>query len=511
MLQYFLYLAGAVILAVSVFIALRLILNKTRLKYYEKQGIPTYFYPGLGFLGFFSKNRPENQTKSSNEFFKKVAKEHPSGVVAVNNTFDANCSLFIYKSEHIKEYLLHEEFLEKKSFLPDGIEVFGFFMLNGDIVTRAKALFAKFFAPEGMEPFCPQMCRIIHDVFNKFIEKRGITKDSFTRIDLSELFEPLMKRIAFLIVFGKLDVANDSDEEKLYKMLYEIITVYKNLKSYPWVVIAPALSRFLRLPSPAKKMLEIRDKQIEIMKRLVKRREEDPTPLGESVIDRMIKHNRECVQSGDLSNYIHEKEMVGTFNLFLFAGTDTSQNSLKMAICSMTDPHLKKEVDEIATQVIDKDGISTSQQLNDSTVLTEWVKETLRANNPVPQGGFRFAKKDLKFSTFTLKKGDGISINMVGLNHNESIYPDSDKFDMTRFSHKIENHLPRYQSVPFGVGRRSCMGRFLGELMIRAIITQFCRRFDVQKPDDVKEYYRFSQIITMAENPIVLIKERRLD
>ena len=151
----------------------------------------------------------------------------------MNNTFDANCSVYIYKSEHVKDYLLYEEFLEKKSFIPDGIEVFGFFMLNGDIVTRAKALFAKFFAPEGMEPFCPQMCRLIQDVFNKFIEKQGITKDTFKRVDLSELFEPLMKRITFLIVFGKTEqVDPDSDEEKLYKMLYEITTVYKNLKSF---------------------------------------------------------------------------------------------------------------------------------------------------------------------------------------------------------------------------------------------------------------------------------------
>ena len=74
-----------------------------------------------------------------------------------------------------------------------------------------------------------------------------------------------------------------------------------------------------------------------------------------------------------------------------------------------------------------------------------------------------------------------------------------------------EKALPRYQNVPFGVGRRSCMGRFLVQLMVRAIITQLCRRFDVQKPQDITEYYRYSQIFTTVENPIVLIKERRLD
>lgn len=87
------------------------------------------------------------------------------------------------------------------------------------------------------------------------------------------------------------------------------------------------------------------------------------------------------------------------------------------------------------------------------------IVETMRKYPPVPVLN-RICTKDLDLPTTNIHVPEGtlITIPVLGLHRDPSIYPDPDKFDPERFDvDKIATRHP-YAYLPFGEGPRICIG-----------------------------------------------------
>lgn len=98
-----------------------------------------------------------------------------------------------------------------------------------------------------------------------------------------------------------------------------------------------------------------------------------------------------------------------------------------------------------------------------------------------------------------------IEVPSIGVNHDNDVYPDSDKFDAFRYSRVREESAkekgPRSveataanqfvsvhpQHLSFGYGRHACPGRFFAANEIKMILANAILRYDVRNVDSTAE------------------------
>ncbi|XP_011706829.1 PREDICTED: probable cytochrome P450 6a13, partial [Wasmannia auropunctata] len=144
---------------------------------------------------------------------------------------------------------------------------------------------------------------------------------------------------------------------------------------------------------------------------------------------------------------------------FFVAGFETSATTATFALYELAlhqniQEKVRKEIDKILM----KYGNLTYDSVNKITYLHKVINETMRKYPPVPILN-RICTKEINLPTTNIHvpKGTLITIPVLGLHRDPSIYPDPDKFDPERFNaDKIEERHP-YTYLPFGEGPRNCI------------------------------------------------------
>lgn len=159
--------------------------------------------------------------------------------------------------------------------------------------------------------------------------------------------------------------------------------------------------------------------------------------------------------------------------LMVFAGHETSANTLAWAIFLLArDPDLQDRVRAEAGPVPDGDDAKLP---DDTPVLDAVLQETLRLYPAAPML-IREVAQDDQISGCPVKKGAFLFVPFYALHRNERLWEDPNSFKPERFLEGAEKQQP-FQYLPFSAGPRSCIGASFAQLEMRAILTDFLRRF----------------------------------
>ncbi|WP_326836372.1 cytochrome P450 [Amycolatopsis rhabdoformis] len=144
-------------------------------------------------------------------------------------------------------------------------------------------------------------------------------------------------------------------------------------------------------------------------------------------------------------------ELVATSLLLLIAGHDTSVHLIANAVlCLMGAP------DQLAALRADL------------SLVDNVVEEVLRYESPVNILPARFAGSAIELAEGTIPEGETVLLSVLSANRDASVFPDPDRFDITRSG---AGHLS------FGHGIYYCPGaplaRLEGRLAVTALVTRF--------------------------------------
>lgn len=98
------------------------------------------------------------------------------------------------------------------------------------------------------------------------------------------------------------------------------------------------------------------------------------------------------------------------------------------------------------------------------------VEEILRYHNPTI-GFLRTATRDTEVGGQKIAKGEKVYLIYGAANRDPAIFPDSEKFDITRFVDTTKTHLT------FGRGPHICIGMALARLEMRILLEELIKRF----------------------------------
>jgi cytochrome P450 len=160
-------------------------------------------------------------------------------------------------------------------------------------------------------------------------------------------------------------------------------------------------------------------------------------------------------------NHLSREEILAFCTLILLAGHVTTVNLIGNAVLSLLlNPQQLKRLKEDITH----------------SLIPSAIEETLRYRSPV-QAVFRMTNGAVKVGEQTIQTGQGVVVWLGSANHDESIFPDPEKFDISRAPHG-------HSHMAFGHGIHFCLGAPLARLEGRIVLRTIIERLNDLELDD---------------------------
>jgi cytochrome P450 len=165
-------------------------------------------------------------------------------------------------------------------------------------------------------------------------------------------------------------------------------------------------------------------------------------------------------------NKLTEEEILAFCSLLLLAGHVTTVNLIGNMVRSLLE--YPKQLEQLLHNSDNYPSISSA------------IDETLRYRSPV-QALIRFATEDVVIREQKIQRGQRLIIWIGSANHDESVFHDAERFDITR-SFSNNAHLG------FGYGIHFCLGSALASLEAEVVLKIILDRLkDVKFAQDYKE------------------------
>ncbi len=108
--------------------------------------------------------------------------------------------------------------------------------------------------------------------------------------------------------------------------------------------------------------------------------------------------------------------------------------------------------------------------------LTATIQETLRIRPVLPNVAPRLVVEPIEVGGWAYEPGCSLVLNGYLIHHDPDLYPDPDAFRPERF---LDNPPGTYTWIPFGGGRRRCLGASFAMLEMKVVLRQALASFTV--------------------------------
>ncbi|KAG8914511.1 hypothetical protein FRC02_004924 [Tulasnella sp. 418] len=180
--------------------------------------------------------------------------------------------------------------------------------------------------------------------------------------------------------------------------------------------------------------------------------------------------NQVMIQNAEQWN-LNKEDITGLAASLVMGGVSTTTTFLQTVFLLATaHPEAQKAVQEEMDRVIGADRAPTPDDIPKLPQLNAFIREAHRFRTVLPLGLPHFAMEDQFYQGKLIPKGSTIYLNVWAMFHDPELYDQPDVFDPSRFIRspygtkegveKIisEEALKRLETLPFGAGRRRCVG-----------------------------------------------------
>jgi cytochrome P450 len=172
----------------------------------------------------------------------------------------------------------------------------------------------------------------------------------------------------------------------------------------------------------------------------------------------------------------------------LIAGHDTSTSLLAWTLYLLgQNPEIAQTV-QADIDVALGDRPPGKDDLDRLPYLGQVIDESLRLYPPIHLSN-RIAAEDIEFNGYRIPGGSRVMLSIYLTHRDPKHWPEPGRFDPDRFDR--ENNADRlpYTYMPFGGGRRNCIGSAFARAEARIVLARILQRFHVEgKPNHVRPY-----------------------
>ncbi|KAK6147120.1 hypothetical protein DH2020_018032 [Rehmannia glutinosa] len=181
-------------------------------------------------------------------------------------------------------------------------------------------------------------------------------------------------------------------------------------------------------------------------------------------------------ESGKLS----ETEIIIFILEIFLAGTETTSTTIEWAMTELlrNPSTMAKAKDEISNIVVNTEKFQENH-IDNLPYLQAVMKETLRLHPPIPFLIPRRAVRDTNFMGYFVPKNTQVFVNVWAIGRDQECWYDASCFKPDRFlGTNADYRGQHFELIPFGAGRRMCVGLTLGHRMLHFVLGSLLREFD---------------------------------
>ncbi|XP_035272690.1 cytochrome P450 2F5-like [Anguilla anguilla] len=298
-------------------------------------------------------------------------------------------------------------------------------------------------------------------------------------IDSQILFHKASFNIICTVLFG----TRFKHEDEFLQHNIRHITEISKIINGPWAMIYEMLPLLRHLPLPIQKAFQKANMIRESLADQVSQHKEprvpgEPCDLTDCYLDEMDKR-------GDDGSSFNEKLLIGYLLDLLFAGTDTTANTLLTAfLYLMTHPDVQERCQKEIDEVLGEKEQASYEDRHKMPYTLAMIHETQRVADTVPLSVFHTTTKDTRLMGYDLPKGILIIPNLSSVLSEESQWKFPHDFNPSNFLNDQGEFVKPDAFMPFSAGPRVCLGEGLARMELFLILVTLLRRFNFVWPED---------------------------
>ncbi|KAM3834577.1 cytochrome P450 2J5-like [Vipera latastei] len=241
------------------------------------------------------------------------------------------------------------------------------------------------------------------------------------------------------------------------------------------------------LPGPPKRALAAVDVIVSFAKQEIEKHKEfNSQHEPEDFIDYYLLQ-MEKSRNDPNSTYDEDNLAQCIFDFFI-AGTDTTFTVVMWALILLTNhPNIQEKIQKEIEDVFGSSGSISYQDRKKLPYTNAVIHEMQRVKYVMLVGGSRKCTKDVKMRGYVIPKGSYIIGDLRSVLLDPEQWEKPEEFNPNHFLDKDGKFIEREEFLPFGIGRRACVGEQLARVETFIFLTSLMRAFSFQCPDGVKE------------------------
>ncbi|XP_045133381.1 cytochrome P450 2L1-like [Portunus trituberculatus] len=219
----------------------------------------------------------------------------------------------------------------------------------------------------------------------------------------------------------------------------------------------------------------------------------------------------------DIAEYFSELDLVSvTFDLFN-AGFDTTSNMLRWIILYMIKyPEVQRRVQEQIDEVVPRDALPSYQHKSNLPLVEAMIQETLRFSSLVALGVQHSPERDIQLEGYHIPKGSFVFPATICCHYDPQYWEHPDQFRLEHFLDEQGNFASQKEGfLPFGTGRRSCLGESLARMELFLFSSALLQNFTFSAPEgcevNLEEDPRLPSVRMAPDQNIVITPRTKKD
>ncbi|CAG5128741.1 unnamed protein product, partial [Candidula unifasciata] len=286
-----------------------------------------------------------------------------------------------------------------------------------------------------------------------------------------------VSNIICAIILGRRFEHDDKAFVSLMDHLNDIVLYQQNvgvLNFIPWLMYLPG-DLF-----KAKAVIRSTNSIINLLTKFInsKRRDDIDSDNVDNYIEAYLVERNKKVNAG-VSTYLDDANLIKSINDLFGAGTETMSTTICWFVLYMLNfPDVQEKIyQEIKEQI----GLNRQPNIQDRPVLpylNAAIMETSRLASIVPLSLMHTCSEEVTLRGYTIPKGTFIVPNLDSVLLDKTIWgEDVLTFRPERFLDANGKVKDREELIPFGIGRRACLGEALAQMELFLFLSNMCQRF----------------------------------
>nr|XP_045615912.1 cytochrome P450 2L1-like isoform X2 [Procambarus clarkii] len=187
----------------------------------------------------------------------------------------------------------------------------------------------------------------------------------------------------------------------------------------------------------------------------------------------------------DIAKFFSEKDLMRNMMDLFFAAFDSTSSMLRWIILYMAKyPEVQRRVQQQIDDVVSRDTLPSTQHKSRLPVVEAMIHEVLRQSSIIPLGFTHATNSDLHLEGYFIPKGSWVFGCTVCCNEDPQYWMEPDQFNIDRFLDAEGNFSAQKEGfLPFGLGRRSCLGEALARMELYVFTAAILQNFSFSAPE----------------------------